>query len=229
MSSRVLFVACLMLPFTGCEKRIEQAGGPFQADDGEYVLTIALDMSASFGELMAEDGKAWSFVCQIIDRYFRDRLGNNDKLILAQLSGSDRALLWSGTPLQLRQEFASATEFRNWVMSKADPKASHVYEGIAQAVEYTLSDPVVAGGRGKAAVFILCDMIDNTPDNGPARERAVSALAHVAKQGGGLGLYFVDVRLCGEWNRLLRDAGVPEGNVCIQADIVGHPALPSFE
>jgi hypothetical protein len=201
----------------------------FQHDDGEFVLTIAVDMSASFQPLMAEDGKAWAFVCQIIDRYFRDRLGNNDKLILAQLSGNERALLWQGTPLELRQEFPSASAFRDWVMSKADPKSSHVYEGIAQAVEYTRADQVVAGGKGKAAVFVICDMIDNTPDNGAARERAVNALANVGKQGGVLGLYFVDVQLCPLWGQLLRDAGVPEGNVCIQADIVGHPALPSFD
>src|SRR5947207_2928301 len=121
MIRRLVIVACLVMFLAGCQKRAEQADGVFQSDDGEYVLTIVLDMSSSFRELMADNGKAWSFVCQVIDKYFRDRIGHNDKLILAQLSASDRALLWYGTPLQLRQEFSSASAFRDWLASHADP------------------------------------------------------------------------------------------------------------
>jgi hypothetical protein len=230
MNRHLLFLAGgLMLFIAGCQKRMEPTETVFQADDDEHVLTIALDMSASFSALMAEDGKAWSFVCQLIDRYFRDRVGHNDRLVLAQLSGSNRPLLWSGTSLELRQEFPSASEFRKWLISKADPKASHVYEGIVQAVDYTLSESAVASGKGKAMVIIISDMIDNTPDNAAARIRAVSALAKVGKSSGAVGLYYVDVRLCPVWNQLLRDAGVPVRNVRVQADIVGRPQVPSFE
>lgn len=217
---RLAIVACLI--FAGCQPRVEQAESVFEADDGEFVLTIVLDMSSSFEPLMAEDGKAWAFVCEIIEKYFRDRIGHNDKLILAQLSNSDRALLWKGTPLELRQEFPTAAAFRAWVASKADPNGSRLYEGIVQAVEYTLSDP----GNRKSAMFVVSDMIDSAGDDG--RDKAVSALTKVGKSGG-VGLYYVDVQRCAEWKRLLQDAGVPAENMVVEADIVGHPMLPRFE
>jgi hypothetical protein len=216
----------LVLFFVGCQKRVGEPETVFQEEDGEYVLTIVMDLSSSFQELMAEDGKAWEFVCQIIDKYFRDRIGHNDKLILAQLSASDRALVWKGSPLELRQEFASASEFHEWISSKADPNGSRLYDGIVQAVEYTMSDPIIADGRGRSAVFVLSDMVDSGGDVG--RERAVKALAEVGKTGG-VGLYYVDVKRCGLWEKLLLDAGIPARNVSVQADIVGHPSLPRFE
>lgn len=228
MNRRLLIVAGLAACLASCQRRIASEN-VFRSDDGEYVLTIVLDMSSSFQELMAEDGKAWSFVCQVIDKYFRDRIGHSDKLILAQLSASDRALLWYGTPLQLRQEFASGEAFRNWMAGQADPSGSRVYSGIAQAVEYTLTDPIVASGQGKAAVFILSDMVDNAPGNGESREQAVSALAQVGRSGGVVALYYVDVRMCSLWYRFLRDAGIPEDNFHVEADIVGHPILPDFD
>ena len=179
--------------------------------------------------MMADDGKAWSFVCQVIGKYFQDRIGHNDKLILAQMSASDRSLLWSGTPLQLRQEFSSGSAFRDWLVSKSDPNGSRVHEGIVQSVEYTLANPSVASGKAKSAVFILSDLIDNSPGGESERERAVNVLAQVGKSGGVIGLYYVDPRLCSTWDRLLREAGIPEEKLHIEADIVGHPVLPTFD
>src|SRR3977135_2558670 len=108
---RLVIIACAVM-FAGCQQRVERES-VFEPDDGGFVLTVVLDMSSSFRELL--DDKAWGFLCQLIDRYFEERIGHNDKLILAQLSNSNRALLWKGTPLELRQEFKSAAEFRKWV------------------------------------------------------------------------------------------------------------------
>jgi hypothetical protein len=229
MKRHLFILACLMQCGLGCQERTDRPEGMFRADDGEYVLTIVLDMSSSFDELMAEDGKAWAFVCQVVDKYFRDRLGHADKLILAQLSASDRALLWRGTPLELRQEFPSASAFRDWLMSRADPHGSLIYEGVVQAVDYTLADPVVADGKGKAALFILSDMHDTAANRAQSRGRAVEALAKFAQRDGVIGLYYVDVRLVKEWRQLLSDAGVPVANSRVEAEIVGRPLLPTFE
>src|SRR5262249_15526281 len=132
----------------------------------------------------------------------------------------------------LRQEFQSGAAFRDWLVSKSDQNGSHVYDGIVQSVEYALSDPIATSGKGKSAVFILSDMVDKAPGGADARERAVNALGHVGEvgeDGGVIGLYYVDVRLCSQWARILRDAGVPTSNFHIEADIVGRPVLPSFE
>jgi hypothetical protein len=88
-----------------------------------------------------------------------------------------------------------------------------------------LADPV--GRKGKSAVFILSDMIDSTGE--AKRGKAVDALARVGKSGGGVGLYYVNVQRCTLWKKLLHDAGVPDANVIVEADIVSHPTLPRFE
>jgi hypothetical protein len=222
-------VAWLGLSVAGCQERADQSEGVFRTDGGEYVLTIALDLSGSFEELMAEDGKAWAFVCQVLDKYFRDRLGHSDKLILAQLSGSEQSLLWRGTPLELRQEFPSAAAFRDWLVAHTDPHGSRIYDGITQAVEYTLADPVMSSGKGKAAVFILSDLCDTGPNQKEKRKRVIKSLAEVARRDGVIGLYYVDVPLVPKWRKVLTDAGVPAANLQIEADIVGRPLLPSFE
>ena len=224
----LLLTMCLAASVAGCQKRLARPESAFGADDGEFVLTIAIDMSSSFQPMMADDGRAWAFVCQVVDKYFRDRIGRNDKLILAQLSASDKAVLWRGTPLQLRQEFASGAAFRDWLVSRADPNGSFLYEGILQAAEYTLADPIVASGRGKSAVFVLSDMADNSENSGKKRQQAVDALAEVGKNRGIVGLYFVDVRLCPTWQRLLRDAGLDATQAHVEAEVVGQPLLPSF-
>lgn len=53
--------------------------------------------------------------------------------------------------------------------------------------------------------------------------------AEVGKDRGVVGLYYVDARLCSVWSRLLGDAGVPPARLRVEADIVSHPVLPSFE
>ncbi|HVX12084.1 MAG TPA: hypothetical protein VHC22_12960 [Pirellulales bacterium] len=225
-----LFVGvCTALLVLGCQKRLDRPDGVFRSDEGEYVLTIVLDLSGSFNALMAEDGKAWAFVCQVIEQYFQDRLGHSDKLILAQLSANDRALLWRGTPLELRQDFSSASAFREWLMSKADPYGSLVYEGIVKATEYTLADPILADGKGKAALFILSDMCDTAGEVMQSRDRAVKAIADLVRHDGVVGIYYVDVGLCPIWQQLLHDAGVPATRSHVEAEIVGRPLLPSFE
>src|SRR5581483_10650876 len=47
----------------------------FAADKSEYVLMIAIDLSGSFKEKMATDGRAYEFVCAVVDRFFRSRGG----------------------------------------------------------------------------------------------------------------------------------------------------------
>lgn len=213
----------------GCQKRIERPEYILKPDESEYVLTILLDMSGSFSSMMADDGKAYMFVCQVVDKYFRDRLGTHDRLILAQLSGTERALLWQGTPFDLRQDFQSASAFRDFLMAKADPRSSRIHNGIAQAVTYSLEDPVVAEGKGKAAVFVLSDMLDNSPDSELSKERAIKALTEFGQKGGVVGLYYLDTLMCAEWRQILRDAKMSPTHFRVEPDIVGRPSLPNFD
>ncbi|QDT43497.1 hypothetical protein Pan241w_35980 [Gimesia alba] len=222
---RYLMSLLIVVGVCGCEKRHESPQ-TFVSDDSEYKVAILLDLSGSFEHMMCDDGKAHQFAMRVLDHYFRERLGNNDKLIIAQISGTERSLLWEGTPLQLRREFPSAKAFGEFLRSKSDPRGSLVHDSIAHTVEYVASDPAVASGRAKSAVFVLSDMLDNGV-NQESEQRVIGALTEYAQQNGAVGLYYVDQLLVPQWRKNLQDAGIRE--ICVESEIVGTPRLPNFE
>lgn len=228
MSRNFIFSLLLgLLPLTGCGERRELSESALATRDSEYVVTILLDLSGSFAHQMAEEGKAYDFAMQLTDRYFRDRMGMNDQIIIAQISGEKRALLWQGTPQQLRQDFRSADEFCAFLHEKSDAAGSNVFEGIARTTEYMLGEPGVADGTAKSALFVLSDMLDNSSNADEARQRALTAMEQFSDRGGSIGLYYVDQDEVANWRRHLRTSGVRQCRV--ECDIVGHPPLPSFD
>lgn len=231
LSSRSVRHACVWLIVAalaaGCEKRREVQTTTLVPDDSEYICTIMLDLSGSFSNLMAEQGKAYEFAMQVIDRYFRDRIASNDKIIIAQISGTKRSLLWQGTPTELHRDFPTADDFRKYLLAKADPGGSLVHDGVTHAVQYVLSEPNVANGKAKSAVFILSDMLDNGPSTTESEQRAVTAIADYGRKGGVVGIYYVDQLRVPVWRDHLKQAGIRQ--FCIESEIVGRPRLPDFE
>src|SRR5665213_2803801 len=167
MNRAIPLVAILLA--LGCQKRTGRP--PVVENENDYVLAVLIDLSGSFSREFAERGKAHSFLLRIVDTYFRDRIGTNDQIIIAQISAADRSLLWQGTPLELRREFPSAAKFRDFLLSKADPTGSLVHDALTQTCDYVMSQPSVASGRAKSAVFVLSDMEDNGPEPGESKER----------------------------------------------------------
>lgn len=195
-------------------------------EDAEYLIVIGLDLSGSFADRMTRDGKGYEFTMRVADQYFRNSIGTNNRIIIAQLSATNRALLWDGTPVQLRQDFATAAEFRDFLLKKSHPAGSRVYDGIADAFDYVLSDPSVAGGKTRTAVFVLSDFDDNLSDP-KGEQRLTQSLNAFAKTNGVIGFYFLDHYRVPAWRQHLRDAGVKQW-VC-ESEIVAYPPLPSFE
>lgn len=191
------------------------------------VITILLDMSGSFEEKMIDQGKAYEFCLATIDAYFRDRIGEKDELIIAQISGADRALLWQGTPMQLRMDFASPTDLSTFLRSKANSGQSNVFDNMAKSIEYLSSDPDVVSGKAKSAVLVLSDMLDNDPNQYAARERLKRALAEYGKRDGIVGCYFVDQTVVPSCRTFIADTGIR--NFIVQAEIVGNPQLPVID
>lgn len=221
--AQVLLSAVLM----GCEPRRVTEPTTFGDRDKEFYLTVLVDLSGSFAGLMAEQGKAYEFTLALIDRYFRERIGTPDTLVIAQISGNKRALLWEGRPLDLRKEFHSGAEFREFLLQKADPQTSLVHDGIANAIEYTLADPSVQSGKAKTALFVLSDMLENGPHMEESIERLRGALAAYGKRGGVVGLYYVNSDLVSCWRSELAAAGLRDYQV--SSEIVRKPPLPTFE
>lgn len=234
-----LFVFMLIVFLVGCSKRLETSEVMFEEEKGKYVVTILLDMSGSFQQMMATDGKAHEFALQVIDRYFRDRIGMPDKLIIARIAGSDRALLWEGTPQQLRQDFPNPTAFRQMLLG-GDPQggdvngaavqpvsfASNIHQSLTRTIDYVLEEPGVSDGSMKSAVFVLSDMLD-TDQSDENKKKVLEALSQYGQTGGTLGIYWCDQLYVTEWRKHLKDAGIE--HAVVQSHIQSRPTLPSFE
>jgi hypothetical protein len=212
---------------SGCEKRRETADNTFGDDDCRYILTVVIDMSGSFAGRMADGGEAYAFLRAVLDRYTREKVGSGDRLVIAQVSGSDNFLLWEGKPLDLRREFGSADQFRDFLISKANASSSHVYEGMVNVLKYLLANPAVADGRVKSVVFFLSDMDDTEPDKATRGQEIRRLLKEYGSCGGSLGLYYVETWRVGPWQRELSNAGIKQHRV--KAEFVGKPDLPEFD
>lgn len=212
-----LAVACLS---GACTPRIESASRILERQEHEYVVTLLLDMSGSFENLMCEQGVAYAFAMQVVQRYFHDRIGSQDRLVIAQISGIDQALLWEGSPHELRRQFPTAKDFAAYLRSKSHPAGSAVHKAIHDSVEYVLDKDT-----GRSAVFVLSDMLDTGPQEG--RQQALEMLEKFARKNGVVALYYVAPELVAEWKADLAKAGFDEFRV--ESAIVQRPTLPSFE
>lgn len=222
---RRIFTLCLCLMLAcGCERRRETAAKPVADEDYEYLVAVLVDLSGSFLDKMTEGGQAHDFMLSLIDRYFKERVGTNDQIIIAQISNTPgRSLLWQGSPHELRKRFPNSRAFSDFLRSKADPYASYVHDAVAQTVEYVMTQPNVSNKR--SAVFALTDMLDNDPHSAESKDRAVQALSEYGKIGGTVCLYYVDQRLVPVWQRELQATGL---TFIIEPEIK-QPRLPNFE
>jgi hypothetical protein len=211
----------------GCEKRRETVESTFGHNESDYVLTIVVDLSGSFINKMAEGGKAYDFTLRVVDRYFRDRIGTNDRIVLAQISGAERALLWEGTPVDLRHEFPNAAAFRSFLVEHATQSGSLVHAAMTSALQHAMTDTRVAKGQAKSALFVLSDMMDNGPVSEESERILMQELSDYGRCGGVVGLYYVDHPLVAVWKRRLQNAGIKD--FCVESEIVAKPALPNFE
>jgi len=190
--------------------------------DYDRVVVVGIDLSGSFLDLMAEKGKAWEFLLRVIDRYLR---GNgNEKLILVQLSGNSDALIWDGTPSQLRKDFSDQEAFRRFLISKANTSASRLHDGITDALEYLTALPGITA-KSKCALLVLSDMDDNhsAPDS---ERRLVQALTDFGKRGGSVGMYFVDQPFVSKWRTNLKSS---VKNSVVASRIEAQPPMPSVD
>src|SRR5437764_2878152 len=192
----LLALAAAALLSAGCTKHSEQqdaASVSLGREDADLMVVIALDLSGSFADKMTREGKGYEFTMRVADNYFRNAIGTKNRIVVAQLSAPGRQpLLWDGTPVELRRDFPSAAEFREFLLSKSHPAGSRIHDGVADALDYVLSDPGVANGKTRAALFVLSDFDDNAPNPKQSEERLVQSLNTFAKKHGVVGFYFLE-------------------------------------
>ena len=231
MFAYVVLAALTCVALTGCDGCEKYNGDNQEAvtvgrEDAECMVMICVDLSGSFADRMADDGKAYEFTLRVTDTYFRNSVGTNNRILIGQLSGTDRSLLWDGTPVELRRDFPSAGKFRDFLLKRSNPGGSRIHDGIAEAFDYVLSDPGVAGGKTRTAMFVLSDMIDNLSDP-KSEERLAGSLQAFGKTKGVAGFYFLEHGRVPTWRQHLRQSGIR--NWVCESEIVAYPTLPTFE
>ena len=138
LSISVLTAALIAALLIGCGKRPDTSPPEMLTKaDNEYVICLTIDLSGSFLSQMAESGKAYDFATRLIDKYYRNKTTTTDKIILCQISGgTDKCLLWEGRIHDLRREFGTASQFRDFLLKHANPNASYVHDGLANVADY---------------------------------------------------------------------------------------------
>jgi len=222
----LLTIAILL--FSGCQKRTAvSAPEPFAAADAEYVLAVVLDMSGSFAEeMVSDDARAYHFFMALTEKFFRQRIGANDRILITQLSANDRTLLWEGSPGAIKRRFPDSKAFARFLSENSDPGGSRVYSALADTLQYVSSRPGVTDNTVVLTV-VLSDLVNYTDgDEDDERARLHDSLKRYREKGGHLALYYVDQTVQPEWNQILTDAGFPAR---LWGKIVEDPALPEFD
>ena len=228
MKLRALLGFLTVCTILGCEPVSDQEQAakiePLKVPKRDYILALAVDTSGSFiGEMFARDARGYRFMQHAVDRFFRDRMGADDHVLIAQLSGNKRPLLWEGTPRDLKRRFGDSETLRTFLAQASDTAGSRLYDGVAQTLEYVYSLPGVKEGETQVCVLVLSDMEDNASGG---KARMVEGLRKLKGLGSGIGFYFVDIDRMEDTRQCLREAGLDPRFV--ESRIVENPPLPSF-
>ena len=227
----------MMILVPGCKKR-SAVGDPIEeASDAQeapvirqptygMIIVIVFDMSGSFDDLIYKKG--YPFAMAVVDRYFRNRIGSNDRLIISQISAPGmKSLLWDGKPSSLKRDFASADKFKEFLRKKSNPAGSRLYDGISESMEYLISYPGVAEGKTSTAVFVLSDLDDNCSDPAKGKMRLLKNLAEYSKVKGSIGFYWVEDRFVPPWRQHMKESGIK--HYVVEADIAADVPLPNID
>lgn len=223
---QIMTVCFLSIIFAGCQRRVDTTESTFGTPEGEHVCAIVLDLSGSFAHRMAEEGEGFEFATAVLDSYFRHSIGSSNRIIIAHISGSSEAMLWEGTPQQLRLEFQTPESFRDFLMSNAEFTSSNVFESLERTINYVANHQLVQNGA-EPALFVLSDMEDTTGADAQAKLRVTNAINRLAERNGIVGMYYVNQLFVDGWKSELSNAGV--GDFIVESQIVGRPTLPSFD
>lgn len=221
----LLVLASFLITVPGCERRSETNISPLQPAEYSYVLAIVLDMSGSYAAQMEE--RAYPFFLEASQDFFEKRIGEEgDRILIAQLSAEQKALLWQGHPESLGQSFPTGESFKQYLTARSNPGGSRVYASVSETLNY-LMDLTSDSPDTQLLVLVLSDMESNGEEEEASRKEVQQVLRRFSKRNGAIGLYWVSQYRMEEWRQLLRDAGVEHFRV--ESEIVVDPKLPEFE
>jgi hypothetical protein len=222
------YFALFLLLFAGCEPVGERQYSPIQPRKRGDMLVLVMDTSGSMAEKMFQgDAPAYNFSLRACEKFFRDRMGPDDRIVISQLSANNRPLLWEGSPRSLKRRFKDAKALQEHIAKHSDPCGSRAYAAIADTLDYVCNLPATCDADSRVCILVLSDMLDNSPTQDEDRRRMVDALQRITQRNCGIGFYWVDQSQLSECRQCLVDAGIPEP--VIECRIVDDPELPDFQ
>src|SRR5438876_9697086 len=83
----------------------------FHQADPDFVLVVVLDLSGSYAQYM--DGPAWTALTAMIRQFHQEHLGDESKIVLAQISNVPQAPVFEGSPAAFGKAFGGVGAFRS--------------------------------------------------------------------------------------------------------------------
>lgn len=207
---------------SGCTRHQPRAVVPVKAREPKYVLAVVIDVSGSFDRLLED--KAWPFLQKILRDFYRDRAGEEDLLLIGQVSAEPVAPIFEGSPRSFARKFGNAKAFRELLKSHSDPNGSRVHDSIADVARYASR---YVTDQNQAFLCVLSDFEENFPEPEKSEERLVQALATFARENAAVGFYWVGLPYVSRWETNLKRAGVK--NFVVRSAIEADPQLPKWD
>lgn len=199
----------------------------FETANIDYLAVMAVNMSTEFRRSMERDDAAFKHVLALVDTFNRQTVGSEARLVVTQISGVGDTLLWEGTPRQLRQQFATAKDFRRFVLGNQAGKPESI-KGLVKTTKYLLNHEAMDNPDCKPALFIISDAQDQREYAETFKDCAELAknFTKISQLKGVCGWYFVDHTNLDWAKEIVERSGFRDFRV--EADIVRRPSVPSF-
>lgn len=226
----LILLALLSLAPAGCGERRDPTRDDettFAHTRADAVAVVVLDLSGSFEQLLlGRENRAFTFLQKLIQQFFHQGIGREQRLVIAQISGTDKALVFEGSVRDFADRFPDPDSFKDHLKRVGNPAGSRVYDSISDALSYTLGLPAVEKGHTKVGLFVLSDFDDNvrTTQSVPRLESQLKILA--TEYRGAVGFYYVEQSLYPSVVSLVQRAGFPRDRGVVTSDVTSTPPIP---
>ncbi len=226
-----VFLALLLtVPMGGCiESQSVSQAVPFERNELDACLAIVIDMSGSFAE--SWDDRAYHLFLDLSEQYFTEAMGTENRLVISQLSGNERVVLFDGRPSDLQRKFSSPETLDAFLKAHSDPRRSRVYDAMTKTIDYVSSMSGVSD-RTRMMTVVLSDMGDSESEDAAriaSGRRMIESLTKYQQRGGGLALYFVATEENTRWEQIMAASGFQPGHFIIENELNSTPQLPRFD
>lgn len=188
----------------GCGEYQEETPKPpkvVHPDEPHFLMVFALDMSSPFRERFLKETGTWKFVMETAANLQRDRVGENDEIVISQLSTERHSVLWQGSLRDLRRRFASPDDFKQFLINNSKTAAAPS-QGLANTIKYLTQLPGVSERRTSVYIAAISSFEDCT-----GIPELTLALKDLRRVGGTVEYYWVDTDAIETLQAAMMEAG----------------------